>query len=195
MPKPRAGTSVPLPVIVLAALFVLVLVSIVAASLTRGRVAVYEPGIRGDTITIDARDGSRWQLFAFGRGILASPDTSGWDLAFRRFRVRVAGAAADLDGVPFDHVDAAPNSGYIATVLGRDTLNPAVARWYRYSMVSHLLESRRRTYVVRTRDGRYAKLELLSYYCPGPSAGCVTFRYALIRRPPSRPGGARPVLP
>lgn len=181
----RASASVPVPVIILAALFMVVLVSIVGASLGRGRVAVYEPGIMGDTITVDARDGSRWQFFDFGRGILASPDTSGWDLAFRRFHVLVAGAAVDLGAVPFDHVDAAPDSGYVATALGRDTLNPAVARWYRYSMVSHLLESRRRTYVVRTRDGRYAKLEFLSYYCPGPSAGCVTLRYAVIRRPPS----------
>jgi hypothetical protein len=186
---------VPAPVIVLTVLFVVVLASIVTASLARGRVAVYEPGIRGDTITVDARDESRWRFVELRRGSLASPDTSGWDLACRRFHVIVAGGVADLGAVPFDQVDAAPDSGYIATVLGRDTLNPAVARWYRYSMVSHLLESRRRTYVVRTREGRYAKLEFLSYYCPGPAAGCVTFRYAFIRRPPSRPGGARPALP
>lgn len=186
----RAPAPVPIPVIVLAALFVVVLASIVAASLGRGRVIVYEPsaasvapipaaaGIARDTVTIDARDESRWQFFSFARGPLAPPDTSGWDLAFRRFHALVAGGVADLGEVPFERVDAAPDSGYVATVLGRDSLNPAVARWYRYSMVSHLLEPKPRTYVVRTRDGRYAKLEFLGYYCPGPSAGCVTFVYA-----------------
>ncbi|MGH7646449.1 MAG: HmuY family protein [Gemmatimonadales bacterium] len=217
MPEPRVSTSVPVPVIVLAALFVVVLASIVAASLGRERVAVFDPSaarvtplpaattrLVRDTVTIDARDESRWQFFGFARGPLAPPDTSGWDLAFRRFHVLVAGGVADLGETPFDQVDAAPESGYVATVLGRDTLNPAVARWYRYSMVSHLLEPKRRTYVVRTRDGQYAKLEFLGYYCPGPSAGCVTFQYAYqgvggrllaTRRPPSHPGGGRPALP
>ena len=36
------------------------------------------------------------------------------------------------------------------------------------------------TYVIHTRDGRYVKLELLSYYCPGPEPGCLTFRYAIL---------------
>jgi hypothetical protein len=30
---------------------------------------------------------------------------------------------------------------------------------------------------VRTTDGRYAKLEILGYYCPGGQPGCLTFRY------------------
>jgi hypothetical protein len=30
---------------------------------------------------------------------------------------------------------------------------------------------------VRTADGRYAKLELVSYYCPRSQPGFVTLRY------------------
>ncbi|MGH7675486.1 MAG: HmuY family protein, partial [Gemmatimonadales bacterium] len=171
MSDPRATTSVPLSVIVLTALFVAVLTSIVAASLARRRVAVYEPsavapmaaapGLGGDTITIDARDEARWRFFGFARGALAPPDTASWDLAFRRFHVLVARSVADLGEVPFEHVEVAPDSGYSATVLGRDSLNPVLARWYRYSMVSHLLEPKHRTYVVRTREGRYAKLQFV----------------------------------
>jgi hypothetical protein len=33
-------------------------------------------------------------------------------------------------------------------------------------------------YAVRTADGRYAKVELVNYYCAGVGAACVTFRYA-----------------
>jgi hypothetical protein len=61
--------------------------------------------------------------------------------------------------------------------MGRDTVNAAIDRWYRYSIFSHLLEPAPASYVIRTRDGHFAKIQFLSYYCPGPAAGCVTFRY------------------
>jgi len=32
-------------------------------------------------------------------------------------------------------------------------------------------------WAVRTADGRYAKLEMVGYYCPGARPGCPTFRY------------------
>ncbi len=33
------------------------------------------------------------------------------------------------------------------------------------------------TVAVRTADGRFAKVQILGYYCSGPRAGCLTFRY------------------
>jgi len=30
---------------------------------------------------------------------------------------------------------------------------------------------------LRTADGRYAKIEILGYYCIGALPGCTTFRY------------------
>jgi hypothetical protein len=32
-------------------------------------------------------------------------------------------------------------------------------------------------YAVRTADGRFAKLQVISYYCTGAIPGCLTFRY------------------
>jgi len=61
---------------------------------------------------------------------------------------------------------------------GDDTTNPGVGKWYRYSMLSHLLTSRRHVYAIRTADGHYAKLELLAYYCADAGTACLTFRYA-----------------
>ena len=55
--------------------------------------------------------------------------------------------------------------------------NDALRRWYRYGFFSHLLTPAGNVYAIRTADLRYAKLEILSYYCPGPVAGCLTFRY------------------
>jgi hypothetical protein len=58
-----------------------------------------------------------------------------------------------------------------------DSTNAAIERWYDYSWTSHVLRPRPRVWAVRTADGRHAKLEILSYYCPGATPGCPTFRY------------------
>jgi hypothetical protein len=66
--------------------------------------------------------------------------------------------------------------------FARDSSNAAIARWYSYGFTSHMLSPGGRVYGIRTADGRYAKLELLGYYCPGPVAGCVTIRYSFQPR-------------
>ena len=139
-----------------------------------------------DTLTIDAGDEHRWRFVDLDRGaIVEPPDTAGWDLALRRFHLIPSGEIANLGVVPFDSIGVAPETGYIRSQFSRDTSNAATDRWYTYSYFSHLLAPKPEVYVVRTRDGRYAKLQLLSYYCPGPTPGCVTFRYAYPMKAPS----------
>ena len=75
----------------------------------------------------------------------------------------------DGGDVAFASVTAAPEAGYQAT--------PAFAGWYRYGFLSHVLSPRPRVWAVRAADGRYAKMEFVSYYCPGSQPGCLTFRY------------------
>lgn len=143
-----------------------------------------------DTYTVDARDASRWARFDFSRRSVVVEDSASleWDLAFHRFRVRANGgatnpsahaAAADLGPLSFDSVQVAPESGYVedARVSASETRNPAFERWYDYSWLTHRLLPKPRVYAVRTADGKYAKLEILSYYCADGTAGCVTFRY------------------
>ena len=177
----------PLPLVILAALFGVAMLWLVGASLVPPGVLTFEPrsalrhnALAVDTVTLDARDADQWRYFAFGRGPLVPPDTAGWDLAVRRFRVIAAGEAARLDTIAFDSLARPPRVGFVATTFDRDTLNRALARWYRYSLFSHLLHPKRLVYVLRSRAGRYAKLEFLSYYCPGPEPGCVTLRYQLL---------------
>ena len=135
-----------------------------------------------DTVTIDAFDPTSWVFFDFDRNsIVVPPDTGGWDLAVRRFTVIVSGAVADLGPISFEDVDQAPSTAFVETTFGSDTVNTAIDRWYTYSMWSHLLEPNDHVYVVRTRETHFAKLEFLSYYCPGAIAGCVTFRYVYQR--------------
>jgi hypothetical protein len=40
-----------------------------------------------------------------------------------------------------------------------------------------VLTPKPRVWAVRTGDGRYAKLEMVGYYCSGAQPGCPTFRY------------------
>ncbi len=155
------ASRLPLPVLITAAVFGAALLLVIAAALVPRHVSTFTPreastappGVE-DTVTIDARDPDHWRYFAFGRGVLPSPDTAGWDLRIRRFEIVTSG-----------------------------TVTPAFAHWYRYDFFAHLLRPppAGTVYVVHTRSGRSANLEILSYYCPGPEAGCLTFRYVVTR--------------
>ena len=108
-------------------------------------------------------------------------DSGLWDIAFRRFHVITGpgGGIADLGIVPFDSVKDLPEFGYLPNgEAGGDTINLGVGKWYDYSMFSHLLTSKRHVYAVRTPGGKYAKLEMLAYYCKDGGTACLTFRYA-----------------
>ncbi len=183
------GHSWPAALIIGAVLFLLVIAFLVAASLAPRATAEFArvpvvpraapDSLVIDTVTIDAGDEHAWRFFHLAtRAVRREPDSAGWDLAFRRFHVVSSGGAADLGDVAFDAVREAPEEGYLATVFGRDTVNAALERWYTYSFLSHVLSPNGHVIALRTRDGRYAKLQFLSYYCTGSSPGCVTIRYA-----------------
>lgn len=181
---------------VLVAAMALVAASLVVATLRRPEPPSFAPtpprpveaGTRlvgPSRVTIDASRADRWVLFDFSRGaVVERPRPREWDLAFRRHEIGVnggAGLAGDggaraLEGVAFDDVAVVPAEGYAASEP--DTTHSVLGRWYDYGFTSHLLEPRPVVFAVRTADGRYAKVEVLSYYCPGARSGCVTFRYA-----------------
>lgn len=194
------------PGVVIAAVLVVATVLLVALSLRGPAVQEYAPTlveprdvgpelVGPDTLTVDARDPDRWVFFDFSRGsVVREPGPTGWDLAFRRFHV-IANGGPGFDGeggilalgpVAFDSVATVPAVGYQATEAGSDSTNPAIARWYDYGWTSHLLTPKSGVYAVRTADGRYAKLELLGYYCVEARPGCVTFRYVYQGAPDSR---------
>lgn len=189
--------SAPLPLLIGFGLFVAALGYLIAASLTRREAPVFAPTPParqraadwtrvGDTLTVDATDGDRWRHVSLTSGrVLTPPDTAGWELAVRRFHVTVAGALADAGPVAFDSVRVPPSARFVASTPGEES-NAAIGHWYRYSLVTHLLQPDGHVYVLRTRGGALWKLQLLSYYCPGLTAGCLTLRYAPL-------GGEAPV--
>jgi hypothetical protein len=130
------------------------------------------------TYTVDASATDRWRYFDFARN--AAVDSGPWDIALRRFHLIAApgGGIVDLGAVPFDSVRELPAVGYAANTAASDTTNPGVGKWYAYSMLSHLLTSKHHLYGLRTAGGKYAKLELLAYYCQDAGTACITFRYA-----------------
>jgi hypothetical protein len=144
------------------------------------------PDLAGpDTVTLDARSATAWTRFDLAHHRVAGPGEP-WDLAVRRHRFIVNGgegfggtAGVVRTDQPFAAVTEAPANGYAASRVtpNGDSMNAALDRWYTYGFFSHLLEPGPATFVLRTADRRYAKLRILSYYCPGPEAGCMTIEY------------------
>ncbi len=139
--------------------------------------------------TVDASHPDRWRFFSLERGsVVENPGPREWDLAFRRFQIIVNGGEGfpgdgglqPLEGVRFGEVERLPEDGYEGTRARGDSIHPGIQRWYDYSFFSHLLTPKERVYAVRTADGRFAKVELMGYYCPGPTPGCITFRYTFL---------------
>lgn len=177
----------------IAGLFLAGAVWMVAASLDRPSPPVFPPADTvqhdGDVrrVTLDARHPERWIYLDFeGDSLVATRGAEGWDLGVRRFHVILNGgpgfsgeaAAADLGDRRLQAVEHVPDDGLVATGLqGEEPRHPLLAEWYRYDFFSHLLVARPRTYGVRTAEGGFVALRFLSYYCPGPEAGCLTVAY------------------
>ena len=162
-------------------------VTLVALTLRQPDVATYTPttaapGDAGRALvgpslyTVDATAADAWRNFSFRFGAVV--DEAG-DLAFKRYAI-VAGPGAgirDLGETAFDQVRVVPADGYQANEGAAEPRNPAIASWYRYGFFTHVLTPKPHVWAVRMADGRYAKLEMVGYYCPGPRPGCPTFRY------------------
>ncbi|MCG8469208.1 MAG: HmuY family protein [Gemmatimonadetes bacterium] len=192
MSQPRK----PLGLYVAAGVFLLTIVAVVASSFRRSTPPGYLPTtpnprpvgetLVSDTITVDARDGSRWARFDFDLESVVDDDAEGWDLAFNRFHIVTNGGplyAGDGGALAvqtsWDSVTEAPDGDYTTTDgrLADGAVTPALERWYEYSFFAHTLEPKDQVYVIRSAEGMYAKLRILSYYCPEATPGCVTFEY------------------
>jgi hypothetical protein len=193
----------PIMVFVIATAFLLLVASLVMGSLRTPELPPYTPTAAapitvGDSLvgpadyTVDASSNDRWVKFDFSRNSVVDSAATEWDLGFHRNHVIAGPGAAirDLGAVAFDSVVEAPVEGYRTNSAAQWESNPAVGKWYNYSFISHLLTSTHHVYMVRTGEGRYAKVELLNYYCKGVGTACITFRYAYQGKGPRREPGA-----
>ena len=143
------------------------------------------------TIVIDATNEDQWTYFDFSRAKQVNiHDTSSleWDLAFRRGKIITNGGATnkfgkagliDLGEVSFDAVENVPLKDFVADTSTRtQTENPLLVQWYKYNYITHKLTARKNVYVMRTSDGKFAKLQFLSFYCADKQPGCIQMKYA-----------------
>jgi len=130
--------------------------------------------------TVDASAPDVWRYFSFRLGsVVDDPARAGWDLAFRRYSIIAAAGVGirDLGEGRLEDIRTVPDTGYVGNDTRGEPRNPAIASWYRYGYFSHVLSPKPHVWAVRTADGRYAKLEMVGYYCAGGRPGCPTFRY------------------
>jgi hypothetical protein len=143
--------------------------------------------------TIDARSDNVWIYFDFSRAAVVpvlNAKTDAWDLAFKRYVVRTNGGRSNPDGRgavlklarrDFAALSRVPEDlEFQADVHPKNRLypfNPVLEKWYNYSYLANVLAPKPEIYVIRTQDGKYAKIRMLSYYCTGNVAGCMTFEY------------------
>lgn len=152
------------------------------------------PHLVGPTIyTIDARSHDVWLYFDFSRGAVVpvlDPKTDDWDLAFKRYVIRTNGGSTNPTGQGGVLSLGNHNLGTVSRVPEQATFvtdihpinrphsySPVFEKWFNYSYLANVLAPKPVAYIVRTQDGKYAKIRLLSYYCTGNIAGCMTFEY------------------
>ena len=142
------------------------------------------------TYTINASSLEDWVYFDFSRGsVVDVPNQSSldWDIGFKRAIIisnsgetnpDSMGGIIDLGNISFESVTEAPESNYTVDIRTSpmDTENPAIKKWHEYSYWTHILKPKNNVYIIRTAYGRYAKIQILKYYC-GRLSGCYKIRY------------------
>jgi hypothetical protein len=107
---------------------------------------------------------------------LADSATTNWDIAFNGTSIIIncgtrgpgAGGAIVQKSVDFNSITQAPATGYVvesstASAIPGDT-------WYSYDGTTHLISSIPGVVIiVRTADGKYAKMQILNYYKGAPT--------------------------
>lgn len=109
--------------------------------------------------------------FSLRSGAEVADSTGAWDIAFRSTGITVNGGARVLTGANFDGLAEVPEDGYVAG---------SVPTWYDYNLDgNHTVTPKLGTVIaLKTADGKYAKLQILSYYKDAPAAPSGTLHTA-----------------
>jgi hypothetical protein len=147
--------------------------------------------LAAQSIVIDATNEDLWTYFDFSRGRqvkIHDPSSLEWDLAFRRGKIISNGGATnkfgqaglmDLGEVSFDAVENVPLKEFVVDQATRTQAeNTVLANWYKYNYISHKLTARKNIYVLRTSNGKFAKIQFMSFYCADKQPGCIQMKYA-----------------
>ncbi len=150
--------------------------------------------------------GDDWIYFSFkeGKEVNVSEDThttdATWDLAFNRYNIRTnsglsgngKGGAYDAGAVEFASVQSAPTSGYVIDTkyeisdIGTgfppptkmSTANVELCKAIGFTGPPPAYTPNEHVYVVKTADGKYAKVIFTSFYDDKGNSGFISFTYA-----------------
>ncbi len=128
------------------------------------------------------------------------PDSDSWDIALRRFHIKLNGGASGsgqaatawLDEVGFDDVDEVPaETGFVTDEADADgdgtpeyVMSTGETRWYDYNLMTHVLTPKQGTFVVRASSGTtYYRFEIRSYYDDAGTAGYPRIRWSALTAP------------
>jgi hypothetical protein len=153
----------------------------------------------GNELIIDASSKTEWVYFSFSKGDTLTVDDPGnsleWDLGLKRYRLKTnsgtsgpgQGGAVNIGKVDFDSVVEAPENGYTADDSltyqahgGSKTIstNQVLNGWAIMQGMPPTFIPTDSIYVVKTADGKYARLWFKSYYHPTEStSGYITLQY------------------
>jgi hypothetical protein len=151
---------------------------------------------------IDATADEVWLYFDLESAARVEPeqpdDSPLWDLAFERFKIKLNGgvsgsgdvSAAHLDAVAFSGLATAPDAEYVTDQADGDDENEepdlivsSGDAWFAYDPSNHTLMARDRTYVLRSVEKNYYKLQMLEYYDAAGTAGYPAFHWARVDPP------------
>ncbi|MFN3596449.1 MAG: HmuY family protein [Rubricoccaceae bacterium] len=158
---------------------------------TGGRFAFYS--LRENRLVLSATD----------TGARADSASTAWDIAFRGTTILVNGGssgpgqgAALIAEAPYASVAEAPADGYRVDAPGQPAIPGGSGNgWYVYNAQTNVIAPiAGRTLIIRTADGRFAKLRIVSYYRGAPAtpngfqdaARYYTFEYVFQPDPASR---------
>ena len=162
----------------------------------------------GDGVTVThiaALDQIEWVYFDFDTMSTPMVDvprqSEAWDLAFKRFVIKVNGGVSGIGGVEFAVVEdlsftaltVPPSNTEWLVDLVDDPEDPDLdpeflmatgpTGWFDYNPSNHVLTPRDRVYVVRSVEGDYYKLKMLTYYDSVGSPAHLRFNWAKLAIP------------
>ncbi|MCU0472995.1 MAG: HmuY family protein [Bacteroidales bacterium] len=163
-----------------------------------------KPAIQSQTFEIKSTSSTTWKYFSFSKNDTISVSdplsSTEWDLAFQRYRIKTNGgesgngmgsaASSYLKGqtgfdalreVPDTTTFVADKSIEIAIQQGYATyvINPRLYSWFTIELATQgtQIVPSDDIYIVKTADGKYAKVWFKSYYSTTNLSGYVTFQY------------------
>lgn len=164
--------------------------------------------------TIDATSEDVWVYYDLESEQIVTPanpeDSTTWDIAFQRFKVKSNGGingtggveVAMVDGVACNDLLEAPTDGYRMDEPDGDDEEslPDYAFSYGpssetgpwdYDATTHQLFDSKVVWVVKTVEGNYFKLHFVEYYSQGGTSGTPTFEWQTVEAPKKQlPPGA-----